>query len=496
MGTGGCALVARRGDVLAYLQSFSIGALLHIAFLAFTLPRILSVKRDPLRALTWLYFCLLVPYLGCLLFWMIGDPSVRRHTVRVIEGPPIFRASRRRARPSLRVVVQTKLQRLQARLGESPATRGNHVEFYDDGKTAFDAIEAAMRDAQHEICVQYYIYRDDEIGRRLAKIMRQKAQKGVRVYFLYDAIGSVGLSEGFLHWMRRAGVELHPFLPFGLLVRRLQINFRNHRKLVIVDNKIAFTGGLNVGMEYIHGTRRLGEWYDIHLRVTGPCVPQFREEYEADWFFTAEDMETTFVHIPAPELDEEETAVPLDQNRGWVQTVSGGPDQKVNRIRSLLHFAISRARRRIWIATPYLVPDEAIHSALVSAAYAGIDVRILVQNNKPDQWLPQMAARYFWEEFMDAGVRLYQYTPGMMHTKMLVMDDDIATVGSANLDVRSLSLNFEMNLVFYSRYEIKRTEDLFEAAFARSIEVGDAFRKRGRTVRVVENFSRLFAPTL
>ncbi len=479
-----------------FLQGLSIGALLHIALLAFTIPRILSVKRDAVRALAWLYFCLLLPYLGCLIFWMIGDPSVRRHTVRVVEGPPIFRASQRRARASLRVVVQTKLQRLQARLGESPATRGNRVEFYDDGQTAFDAIAATMRDAQQEICVQYYIYRDDELGRRLASIMREKARQGVRVYFLYDAVGSVGLSERFLRWMRRAGVELHPFLPFGLLARRVQVNFRNHRKLVIVDNKLAFTGGLNVGMEYIHGTPRLGEWYDIHMRVTGPSVPQLREEYEADWFFAAEDMDTSFIHIPVPELDEESATIPADENRGWVQTVSGGPDQRVNRIRSLLHFAISRARRRIWIATPYLVPDEAVHSALVSAAYAGIDVRILVQNDKPDQWLPQMAARYFWEEFMDAGVRLYQYAPGMMHTKMLLMDNDIATVGSANLDVRSLSLNFEMNLVFYSRHEIRQTEGLFEAAFIRSTVVGDAFRQRGRTVRMVENFSRLFAPTL
>jgi len=248
-------------------------------------------------------------------------------------------------------------------------------------------------------------------------------------------------------------------------------------------------------MEYIEGTRRQREWYDIHMRVTGPAVPQLREEYAADWFFAAGNAATTFEEIPAP-VDPDEAPVPLSQNRGWVQTVSGGPDQKVNRIRGLLHFAVSRARGRLWIATPYLVPDEAIFSSLVAAGYAGVDVRILVQNDRPDQWLPQMAARYYWEELMDAGVRLMQYQPGMMHAKMLLMDNRMATAGSANLDVRSLSLNFELNLAFYSQHEIRTVERLFESAFEKSTEVGAVFRGRGRSVRIVENFARLFAPTL
>jgi cardiolipin synthase len=481
--------------MLELLSGLSLGAVLHVVVLSVTLPRILRVKRDPVRALVWLYFCLLVPYLGCALFWMIGDPSIRRHTDRVVEGPPIFRASLRRADQRLRVTAQGRLQRLQARLGESPATRGNHVEFYEKGAEAFAAIEKALREAKSEICVQYYIYRDDELGRKLASILREKARAGVRVYFLYDAVGSVQLPERFLRWMTRAGIEAHPFLPFGLLARRFQINFRNHRKLVIVDRAVAFTGGLNVGNEYIHGTPRLGQWYDIHMKVAGPAVPQLRDEYAADWFFAAESSETTFEQLPqTPELIE--PAIPTNLNRGWVQTVSGGPDQKVNRIRALLHFVISRARHRLWIATPYLVPDEANFVALQAAAYAGVDVRILVQNDRPDQWLPHLAARYYWEELMDAGVRLYQYSPGMMHAKMMLMDSRIATAGSANLDVRSLGLNFEMNLVFYSQHEIRAIERLFEDAFDQAREVGAAFRARGRIVRIAENFCRLFAPTL
>ncbi len=482
---------------MQWLENISIGFAIHAILLLATIPRILAIKRDPTTAIAWIFGVLLMPFFGVVAFWMIGDPEVRGPLRRIMQGPPIHTLpdtlGRLRSEAGTRV---PRVQILMARLGETPPTEGNEVEFYNTGVRLYRDLEDAIREARHEICLQYYIFRADEDGLRFAQLLRRKARQGVRVCFLYDAMGSSDLSARFIARLRRAGVESYPFLPLSLLRRRVQINFRNHRKLLIVDRKVAFTGGFNIGREHVERRPRMGHWFDAHLKLKGPIVDQLVEEFAADWDFASGRAEAALNPRPEWHVPNRVLFDVKRKWRGWVQTVSAGPDQQENRVRSLMFYAFTHARRRLWIASPYLVPDAAIITALVTAALSGVDVRILTQNNRPDQWIPHFAARYFYELLMDAGVKIYQYRPGMMHAKMFIMDNRIASVGSANVDVRSLALNFESNCVFYSRQELRRVEAIYLEAIAQSDQLGDAFRNRRYHWRVIENCARLFAPVL
>ncbi|MBI5153943.1 PLDc N-terminal domain-containing protein, partial [Candidatus Poribacteria bacterium] len=373
----------------------SIGFLVHVTLLIITIPRILAIKRDATNAIAWIFAVLLLPFAGPVIFWMIGDPEFRGPFRRVVKGPPLHRAAVPVSHTTRRRAGYYRLQRLLARLGESPSTQGNRVEFFTDGRRAYREMLRALEGARHEICFQHYIVRSDSEGWKFARVLADKARTGVRVHFLYDAVGSKDMSHRFLRTLREAGIECHPFLPINLLRRRVQINFRNHRKLVVIDRQAAFTGGLNIGREYAGQSRWARRWFDAHMRIEGPAVVQLHEEFAADWAFAAGRDQTPLDARPAwLEL----TPPPIQtqaRSRGWIQTVSSGPDQPINRMRSLMLFAVTRARDRLWLATPYFVPDEALLAALTAASLAGIDVRILTQNNRPDKWLPYFAARYF-----------------------------------------------------------------------------------------------------
>lgn len=473
----------------------SLGFIVYVAILATTIPRILAVKRDAMVAMAWIWGVMLLPYAGALLFWTMGDPVMHRPLRRLLRGPAIH-ISRRRTERAQRKFAD--LHSLMQRLGESPETVGNRVQLCTSGPRLFRRMARDLEAARHEICVQFYIVRDDRTGRAFGEILKRKAREGVRVHFLYDAMGSARLSGRFLRDMRRGGVRMIPFLPFNILRRRVQVNFRNHRKMTVIDRRVAYAGGFNLGREYVN----LGEeawsrpWFDAHCRIEGPAVEQMAEEFAADWAFAVEDPEQELELAP-DWLHEVHVAEPAVGEEGWVMTVSSGPDQKVNRMRALMFWAFTNARERLWIATPYLVPDQAIQDALMTAAGSGVDVRILLQNNAPDNRMPHYAAAYFAPPLIEAGVKIHQFAPGMMHAKMFLVDDRLASIGSANVDVRSLSLNFELNCLFASQKEIRAIERIFEAALEESwVVTADMMRGRGLRQRVLENFCRLFAPVL
>ncbi|MCB2155961.1 cardiolipin synthase [bacterium] len=470
---------------------------IHLVMAALTIPRILKIKRNSTSAIAWMFGVAFLPFLGVILFWTIGDPEVRK-PLRQLGRGPIHKSDSPVAQTTLARAGVERLQRMLARLGETPSTVGNDVRFFTDAHVFYDHLEEAIEDARHEICFQFYTLRPDECGERFARLLLRKAREGVNVYLLFDAIGSVSLHRRFVHRLREGGVFCHPFLPLNLLRRRIQINFRNHRKLVIIDRRVAFTGGMNVGREYLGRDRALGPWYDCHLRIEGPAARPLVEEFRADWEFTATQRKERLPDRTdwEPTYDSSHETDAEARRRGWVQLVSSGPDQIVNRTRSVLFLAGTRTRQRLWLATPYFVPDDSLMQVLMTAALVGVDVRLLTQNNRPDRWVPYFAMRYYWEPLLKAGVKIYQYQGSMMHAKMFVSDDRLAGVGSANLDVRSLALNFELGMLFYSKQEIQMVERLFEKAFGRSIEVGDPFLDRWAGVRLVENFCRLFQPVL
>jgi cardiolipin synthase len=300
----------------------------------------------------------------------------------------------------------------------------------------------------------------------------------VEVRLLYDAFGSAGLGPR-LRALRKKGARSAAFFPLDPIRKAATINLRNHRKLVVVDGRIGFCGGINVSDRFV-------SWRDLHLRVEGPAVAQIAAVFAEDWFFATREDLVADRYVPAL------TGV----GSTTMQIVESGPDQTLERIHRMYFAAIAAAQSRVWVTTPYFVPDRAILMALTTAASRGVDVRILT--NAHSNWgITQYAGRSFYEELLAAGVRVLEYEGGMLHTKTLVVDSQFATVGSANLDVRSFRLNFELIAVIYDPPIVKQFEALFEEDAARATEItASEWDKRGTGVRVMEGVGRLMSPLL
>jgi len=308
----------------------------------------------------------------------------------------------------------------------------------------------------------------------------------VEVRLLYDAMGSHRLHRWRLWPLWRAGGKYSVFLPLSPLRRRIQINMRNHRKILVVDGRVAFTGGLNIGDEYLGKNPRYGFWRDTHLRLEGPAVAELQSVFTEDWDFAAGESLQDPAYFPAP------SATGPDQ----VQVIQSGPDREIKGIREMYFAAILRARQRVWIATPYFVPDAGLLDAVCLAGELGIDVRLLCQYH-PDKWIPFFAGRYYWSDVLNAGVKVYQYTKGMMHSKVVLVDGEWASVGTANLDIRSLHLNFEVNCLLYSPEATAKLEAAFRRDLSASIRLErHVFARRPVAGRLLDTACRLLSPVL
>jgi cardiolipin synthase len=479
---------------LHYIE-VQITLIAEVALVLVTIPWILMTKKDSTSAVAWCLLVILLPIFGAVFFVIFGYQHVnrplkrkRRHKIRfgqthVAALAPEMPAPA--ASPELDKSWEG-MARLAGRFGAFPVTPGNQVDVYHDGRPAIAAMLEAMSAAKHHIHLEVFIFQPDTIGRQVLDLLTQKAREGVEVRLLYDAMGSHRLHRRFLRHLRAAGGQGSVFLPINLLRRRIQINMRNHRKLLVVDGQIGFTGGLNIGDEYLGKVARYGYWRDTHLRIQGPAVAGLQRVFIEDWdFASGEDLKGAG-YYPKPLLGGPST----------LQVIHSGPDHELNSIREVYFAAILRARRRLWIATPYFVPDAGLRNALSLAGYSGIDVRLLGQYH-PDKWVPLFAGRYYWEEMLKAGVKVYQYTRGMMHAKVILVDGEWATVGSANLDNRSLYLNFEANCLIYSRDIVAALEETYLEDLTHSIRLKpQVYSERPLAGRIVENACRLLSPIL
>jgi cardiolipin synthase len=299
-----------------------------------------------------------------------------------------------------------------------------------------------------------------------------------------------------------AGGKACVFLPINPLRRRVQVNMRNHRKILVIDGNVAFMGGLNIGDEYLGRKPRFGFWRDTHLQLQGPVVHGLQRVFMEDWDFAArEDLRGPGYFPPASGVasvprDPSEFASAPRATLSPAQIISSGPDQELKSIREVYFAAIGRSRQRLWIATPYFVPDAGLRDALCLAGYLGVDVRILFQYH-PDKWIPLFAGRSYLDEMLAAGVQVYEYTKGMMHSKVMLVDGAWASVGSANLDNRSLHLNFEVNCLIYSNEAVTQLEQAFETDLRSSIRLDrQAYSQRPWAGRFIENTCRLLSPIL
>ncbi len=445
--------------------------------------------RSSQSAIAWSMACVMFPYLAVPMYWLFGRNRLQGYVLaRRSSGVQVRRLVKhlRDYAPPLDGLpksLQTSC-RVFERLADMPFTRGNRVALMHDGEFSFETIFERIAQARDYVLVQFYIVRDDSLGQRMARLLKEKVAEGVRVYFLFDQLGSYGLASQYVRDLRRAGVEMHPFRAGRGWMNRFQINFRNHRKLVVTDGRWAVMGGANLGDEY-RGRGKLGYWCDTMISVEGPVVQEMQLSFAEDWLFLVGRI---------PDLNWAPNE-PADDGRSAL-VMPTGPAGELGTCSMMFSQAINSAEKRLWIASPYFVPDEQNVRALQLAALRGVDVRILIPE-KTDSLLVHWASFTFLEELERTGVRFYRYTGGMFHEKVVLVDDRLALVGSANTDNRSFYLNFELTLLVADPGFADETEAMLKKDFENSHEADrDELERRGILFRIAARLSRLLAPSL
>lgn len=461
----------------------------HDVIVVCLIPVVLLRRKEPAATTAWIFAILLMPFIGAVAFLAFGnDRMARRSAVR--------ESRKRQLRGSISRVVeglgspidmrgQVQLYKLLERINPLPTCVGNHVEIFQDMEQNYARQLEAIAGAQNHVHMEYYIFQTDEIGQRFRDELIAAAQRGVKVRFVYDSLGSWSLNRSFLRRMRDAGVEVAPFIPLNLLSRRWIFNFRNHRKILVVDAKIGFIGGANIGLEYL-GKSDVGNWADTHLCVTGPIVSQLQQVFAEDWAF-ASGQEIKGQHYYRP---------PKSTGTVIAQVAPGGPDQSVPVYRALYFSAVSNAVERIRICTPYFVPTEATLLALQTAARRGVDVSVLVPG-KSTHYFVKLASESYYHELLEAGVKIFEIKDGFMHSKVVSIDSRWSVVGTANFDNRSMTLNFEIGVVFYDPALTLQLDRTFDENVRQSRQINLAdWRRRSIAKRTIENCARLFSSIL
>jgi cardiolipin synthase len=462
---------------------------------------ILAQRRSPIATLAWVLGLVLLPYVGALVYLFFGPRRLQRRRVRYAVAQDRVARSAAKLAPARAVtpfdgrVGQRQLVELVARTGEGRAARAERVALYDDGDACYAAIADAIRSARHHVHIEYYIWEPGAAGAALRDALAARAAAGVEVRVLIDALGSNRLPGDYWTRLEAAGGRVALFNPIGLSRLKPQLlNFRTHRKLVVCDGRIGFTGGMNVSDRHSRAFEGELAWRDTHLVVEGEPVHKLQRIFLEDWLF-ADGTER------GAELFAAEYFPPLAAASGpWVQVVASGPDDDRAAIYRCYFAALAGARRRIWLTTPYFVPDEPILLALTTAAQRGVDVRVLVPRHG-DSRLVAAAARTYFDDLVRAGAHVAEYGPPMLHAKTLVVDDDIAIVGTANIDNRSFRLNFELIAVLYDAPLATQLAAQFSADLRRAAEWRRPSRRRLQRFgplldRFLDSLARLFSPIL
>ncbi|RDV22760.1 cardiolipin synthase [Parageobacillus toebii] len=473
------------------LGGLSILIFCSVVFIAFVIS---LENRKPAHTIMWLVVLGSFPLIGFFFYLMFGRNYRKQRLFQkkaMLDEQTFLKFQGQREWAIEQMPIgehQRPLLQLAHRIGKSPVSLATETRVLTNGEETFSTIFEELEKATHHIHLEYYIVRHDEVGQKLKTILIEKAKKGVHVRFLYDAVGSWKLSKTYIQELRDAGVEMIPFSPVRLPFLSNTINFRNHRKIIVIDGTIGFVGGLNIGDEYLGKDKYFGFWRDTHLWIRGEAVRTLQLIFLQDWYYMTGKTLLTPEYL-SPEL------VHYD-GQGGVQLIAGGPDQKWEVIKHLYFAMITSAQRSIWIASPYFVPDEDILTALKIAALSGLDVRILAPK-RPDKKIVFYASRSYFPELLEAGVKIYEYSKGFLHSKIMIVDGELASIGTANMDMRSFHLNFEVNAFLYHTDSTKKLvadflEDLKEAS---PIDY-ETFQQRPLSIRVVESVSRLLSPLL
>jgi cardiolipin synthase len=458
-----------------------------------TIPHLLLLKKRPTATLAWLWAILFIPFLGSLFYCLFGTDRLKRrrlkHRSRFSAQPSGQRTPASATDASTAALIQILPDRdrcflqLLSRINQLPVSSAEALRILIDAKEFYPALEQRIQQAKHQVNLEFYLWRGDKTGERFLQLLTETAQRGVAVRLLLDGVGSFGLSRRQLKAFRAAGGEFAWFQGLDPKRGRFVLNLRDHRKLQIIDNAVAFVGGMNIGNEYEGLDPRFGPWRDVQIEVTGAVVRTLQEVFADDWFFAAGKK------IP-------ESPIAVYQATHPMHVIVGGADRPNEPMSKSIVSILHESKTRVWIATGYFVPDDVLLAALELAASRGVDVRLLVAKKNNYPWLV-IAGRSYYDALLNAGVRIFEYSTGTYHAKIAVADDQWAMIGSANLDYRSMRLNFELNLLCHSPEHNTELARMLEHDFALSKEINPAvFARRRFSQRFAEAALRPLSPML
>ena len=455
-------------------------------------------RRNPTSTWLWVMVLTFLPGIGFILYLFIGQDLSKKRLFKIKEEEDYCFKNLALSQEEQMINDEYKyrdpnytryedLIKMHLISSDSFFTQDNNVAIYFDGNEKFEALLESIKSAKQYIHLQYYIFKSDNLGIKVIDALCEKAKEGIEVKLLIDGMGGRNFSKKYIHKLKMAGGEVGVFFPPFVPLISLRINYRNHRKICIIDGKEAFIGGFNIGDEYIGLSKKFGFWRDTHLKIKGSAISSLQWRFFLDWrFATGKEITRCQTYLAAED----------DWGNTGIQIVSSGPDSKWPSIKDGYLKMISNAKEKIYIETPYFIPDDSIFEALKLAGLSGLDVRVMIPC-KPDHPFVYWASMSYIGELLQAGVRFYTYERGFLHSKVVLMDDFISSVGTANLDIRSFKLNFEVNAFLYDESINLKLTDKFidDLQYCKEITLNE-YRNRSNIVKIKESFSRLLSPIL
>lgn len=449
---------------------------------------VVSENRNPIKTMSWVLVLIFLPFIGLLFYYIFGEDNRKKRFI----SKRMYKRLKNRAIP--KTVSEeyaplperyNELATLLKNLDQSPVLEGNEVRFLTNAREKFEQLFEDIRSARHHVHVQYYIFENDEIGTKLGNLLAEKARQGVEVRLMYDDVGSWRSKSSFFQGMKQAGVEVEPFLPVAFPVLTSRVNYRNHRKIVVIDGEVGYIGGMNVADRYLTGGR-FAKWHDLHVRMRGKGVQGLQSSFLLDWYYAHKTYISSRIYFP-----------PLPSfGHNPMQIVTSGPIGLYRNIVQGLFFAFMNAKKSIYIQTPYFIPSESILSALQTASLSGIDVRVMIPQ-EADTRFAHWATLSFVKELLLCRIKVYFYQAGFIHSKLIIIDDSLTIVGSSNMDVRSFEHNFEVNAFIYDKETCGKATEIFMDDLRDSRQIlQEEWKKRRRRQRFEESACRLLAPLL
>ena len=466
--------------------------------LFFSIIIVFFQRKEPKSVWAWLLILYFLPILGFVFYLFAGTDFYKRRKFRTKEIEDHISEAIREQEHSIRTrelvkdapelsgysdLVYYNLESTGAVL-----TGDNAVDIFTDGNEKFEALITDMEAAEHFIHIQYYIIKNDVLFERIRRVLEQKVKEGVEVRILFDAMGCRSVSRRYWKKLKEAGIQTAEFFPASLRRMHLRINYRNHRKIAVIDGKKAYVGGFNIGKEYIGLDPKFGYWRDTHLRIRGSAVLALELRFIMDWNYTAKEnlfQEEKYFKVPEKIYGD-----------SLIQIIYSGPDTSLQNIRNNYLRLIAKAEKSIYIQTPYFIPDEAILNALIIAAHSEIEVNIMIPC-KPDHPFVYWATYSYIGDMVHAGAKCYTYNNGFLHAKGVIVDEKVLCYGTANMDIRSFQLNFEVNAVIYDQEEAARMTEIFREDLKQCRQITkDFYNRRSLFIRIKEQFCRLLSPVL